>query len=198
LSVTTLEYAARVQASLRRDRDEVKLCRLRAAGAPLGAAKAFVEAAFARRIIEIRAARRQARSLQHARASFRKEHVMHDDEDTMEWMPWLSAGSFVGPPPGSRAFEEDRFRPVFTIHETPEAYDIESELPQARLSDVTVKPYRHHVEVSCGHAIDHVGAMRARRFGKFSTRVDLAVPIDPARAEMSFRHGLLRIHAPKG
>jgi HSP20 family molecular chaperone IbpA len=86
------------------------------------------------------------------------------------------------------------------IHETPEAYDLELDLMGAALRDVSVKPHPHSVEIRCGHAIDHAEEKRAggpATFGSFTTRLHMRDAIDVQHADITLRHGLLRIHAPK-
>jgi HSP20 family molecular chaperone IbpA len=105
--------------------------------------------------------------------------------------------------PGDRARSgQDRFAPLFTIHETPDGYDIESELTRSTRADISVKPHRHYVEIRCGRAIDHDAtdvdeANRPHQFGSFVTRLPLPEAIDVAHTNATFRHGLLHIHAPK-
>jgi HSP20 family molecular chaperone IbpA len=113
------------------------------------------------------------------------------------WNPWLLAASSCDEIPGEHdRAEHDRFAPLFTIHETPDAYDIESELARTSRSDISVKPHRHYVEIRCGRAIDHDGSGETR-FGSFVTELRLPEAIDVAHTDATFRHGVLRIYAPK-
>jgi HSP20 family molecular chaperone IbpA len=105
--------------------------------------------------------------------------------------------AYLGPMPGTDAYESDCFRPLFTIHETPDTYDIETELPRSRKRDVKVTMHRHSIEVSCGHAVDHDNEHRAPHFGAFLTRLPLKDAIDIGHTQMTFEDGVLHIHAPK-
>src|SRR6185369_15847022 len=77
-------------------------------------------------------------------------------------------------------FPQERFTPLFAIHETPEAYEIEAELPKSRRRDVSVKPRRHYIEVWCSHACDHDdedaldGISHPAHFGSFVSRLTLS------------------------
>lgn len=112
-------------------------------------------------------------------------------QDTLVELPLLSTRAY-----GSE-LDEDRFRPLLVIHETPEAYDIEGDLPNAARSDVAVHPHLRYVEIACGHALDHDEDDTRHDYGSFSTRVDLGIAIDPKRARTTLKNGVLHIHAPK-
>jgi HSP20 family molecular chaperone IbpA len=123
-------------------------------------------------------------------------------EDAMNsWTPWVLSASACDDVASDHArSEQDRFTPLFTIHETPDAYDIESELTCSTRRDVSVTPHRHYVEVQCGRAIDHEESLAegsTARFGSFVTRLPLSEAIDVAHTSATFRHGVLHIYAPK-
>jgi hypothetical protein len=57
------------------------------------------------------------------------------------WNSWVLTGSPSDEITSDHArSEQDRFIPLFTIHQTPDAYDIESELPRTSRTDFLVKP----------------------------------------------------------
>jgi HSP20 family molecular chaperone IbpA len=123
-------------------------------------------------------------------------------EDAMNsWTPWLLSASACDDVPSDHARSgHDRFTPLFTIHETPDAYDIESELSRSARRDISVKPHRHHLEIQCGRAIDHEEPdtdNSTPRFGPFVARLPLSEAIDVAHTKATFRHGVLHIYAPK-
>jgi HSP20 family molecular chaperone IbpA len=105
--------------------------------------------------------------------------------------------AYLGPMPGTDAYERDRFTPLFTIHETPDTYDVETELPRSKRRDVKVTMHRHSIEVSCGRAMDHDVGHRPRRFGPFITRLPLKDAVDIGNKQITFEDGILFIHAPK-
>jgi HSP20 family molecular chaperone IbpA len=119
------------------------------------------------------------------------------------WNAWLPSASPCDEiPADSHRSQHDRFTPFFFIHETPDGYEIESELTRSTRADISVKPHRHYVEICCGRAVDHEEADREEpervpRFGSFVTQLPLRTAIDVAHTNATFRDGLLRIHAPK-
>lgn len=108
---------------------------------------------------------------------------------------FLSANAYLEPMPGSEAFDRDRFTPVFAIHETPDAYEIEGELPHCSAKHIDVKPHRKYVDIACDHAEEH--ADRPRELGSFSTRLALTHAIDVSRTTVRYHHGVLSVRAPK-
>jgi HSP20 family protein len=115
--------------------------------------------------------------------------------------PWLlSSNPYDETPSNPTRFPQERFTPMFAIHETPEAYDIEAELPLSKRRDVSVEPRGRYIEIWCGRAMDHDDDDREPhppRFGSFVSRLTLGHAIDVAHTRVTFEHGILLIHAPK-
>jgi HSP20 family molecular chaperone IbpA len=93
--------------------------------------------------------------------------------------------------------DQDRFAPIFAIHETPEGYDIESDVVGASADDIRVQVRGQDVLIDCNHAIEHVSATETPMVGSFSRTIHLSHRIDAGHIRTALQNGRLTIHATK-
>ncbi len=104
-------------------------------------------------------------------------------------------------PVGSSSLSSHGLRPCVDVSETPEAIEIEAELPGMSEDDIEVTVTEDVVRLRGVKRQPSDGErtyyLRERPFGAFYREVRLWTDVDQDAAEATFENGLLRIRLPK-
>jgi HSP20 family protein len=93
------------------------------------------------------------------------------------------------------------WRPLLDLHETPEAFLIDVDLPGVAPDEVRIEVSERNLTIAGQRPVappeDAVSSRCERACGVFRRSVDLPRAVDPARVTAECRHGHYRIRLPK-
>jgi len=113
------------------------------------------------------------------------------DLDPMPWMTEPFAFGAFDVEPTEREKARDRFVPVFAIHESPDGYEIEADVPGAQPNDVSVEVHESKIIIHCTHVLADDA------YGAFTRRLHLSHRVRADQLASEVRDGVLHVRIPK-
>lgn len=93
------------------------------------------------------------------------------------------------------------WRPLLDLHETPDAFLVEVDLPGAAPEEVRIRVGERRLTITgqrpAARPADAIASHCERVCGQFRRSVELPRAVDPERARAESRHGHYRIYLPK-